>query len=74
MSSERAIENQPRETFNNMESNTARVYHNSNSKKIDINHLLSKVREKENKENKENKIFLVLATFVIFITGIIASL
>ena len=43
------------------------------SKKIDINFLLSKVRQEKNKEKKENYIFLGLICGVVAITGIIAS-
>ena len=42
-------------------------------KKVDINHLLSKVRQEKNKEKKENYIFLGLICGVIVVTGIIAS-
>ena len=44
------------------------------SKKVNINYLLSKVREEKSKERKENYIFLGLICGVIAITGIIASL
>ena len=43
------------------------------SKKVDINFLLSKVRQEKNKEKKENYIFLGLICGVVAITGIIAS-
>ena len=43
------------------------------SKKVDINHLLAKVREEKNKEKKENYIFLSLICGVVVVTGIIAS-
>ena len=42
-------------------------------KKVDINHLLSKVRQEKNKEKKENYIFLGLICGAVAITGIIAS-
>jgi len=42
-------------------------------KKVDINHLLSKVRQEKNKEKKENYIFLGLICGVVAVTGIIAS-
>ena len=45
----------------------------SSSKKVDINFLLSKVRQEKNKEKKENYIFLSLICGVVAITGIIAS-
>ena len=47
---------------------------NGKSKKVNINYLLSKVREDKSKEKKENYIFLGLICGVIVITGIIASL
>ena len=47
---------------------------NGKSKKVNINYLLSKVREEKSKERKENYIFLSLICGVIVITGIIASL
>ena len=43
------------------------------SKRIDINNLLSKVRQEKNKEKKENLIFLGLICGVVAVTGIIAS-
>ena len=43
------------------------------SKKVDINLLLSKVRQEKNKEKKENYIFLGLICAVVAVTGIIAS-
>ena len=43
------------------------------SKKVDINDLLSKVRQEKNKEKKENYIFLGLICGVVAVTGIIAS-
>ena len=43
------------------------------SKKVDINLLLSKVRQEKNKEKNENYIFLGLICGVVAITGIIAS-
>ena len=47
---------------------------NHNSRKVDINDLLSKVRQEKNKERKENYIFLGLVIGVLTVTGIIASL
>ena len=43
------------------------------SKRVDINNLLSKVREEKNKRKKENYIFLGLICGVVAVTGIIAS-
>ena len=45
----------------------------SSSKRVDINNLLSKVREEKNKEKKENLIFVGLVCGVVAVTGIIAS-
>ena len=42
--------------------------------KVDINDLLSRVRDEKKKERKENLLFLALIGSVIVITGIIASL
>ena len=42
--------------------------------KVDINDLLSKVRDEKKRERKENLLFLSLIGSVIVITGIIASL
>ena len=43
------------------------------SGRVDINKLLSKVREEKNKEKKENYIFLGLICGVVAVTGVIAS-
>ena len=43
------------------------------SKKVDINNLLSKVRQEKNKEKTENYIFLAIVCGVVAVTGIIAS-
>ena len=50
------------------------VYLGNSSKKVNINHLLSKIREERTKEKKENYIFLGLICGIIMVTGIIASL
>tara|TARA_B110000003_G_C16597172_1_gene514184 strand:- start:255 stop:473 length:219 start_codon:yes stop_codon:yes gene_type:complete len=42
--------------------------------RVDINHLLSKLREKEKSQKKENLFFFGLVGTVVIITGIIASL
>ena len=42
--------------------------------KVDINDLLSRVRDEKKKERKENLLFLGLIGSVIVITGIIGSL
>ena len=43
------------------------------SRKVDINDLLSKVRQEKNKEKKDNLIFVGLICGVVAVTGIIAS-
>ena len=43
------------------------------SRRVDINDLLSKVRQEKNKEKKENLIFVGLICGVVAVTGIIAS-
>ena len=43
------------------------------SNRVNINHLMSKVREEEKKQRKENLIFFGLISSVIVVTGIIAS-
>ena len=43
------------------------------SRKVDIQLLLSKVRQEKNKEKKENYIFLGLICGVVAVTGVIAS-
>ena len=46
----------------------------NSSNKVDINDLLSRVRDDEKKQKKENLVFFGLIASVIVITGIIASL
>jgi len=46
----------------------------STNNKVDINDLLSRVRDDEKKQKKENLVFFGLIASVIVITGIIASL
>ena len=43
------------------------------SNRVNINNLMSKVREEEKKQRKENLIFFGLIGSVIIVTGIIAS-
>ena len=47
---------------------------NLDTRKVDINVLMDRVREEKKKEKKENIIFLSLIASVILITGVIASL
>tara|TARA_Y100000590_G_scaffold443444_1_gene572909 strand:+ start:39 stop:242 length:204 start_codon:yes stop_codon:yes gene_type:complete len=44
------------------------------NKRVNINHLLSKVREEKNKKKKENYMFLGLIVGTLTVTGIIVSL
>ena len=44
------------------------------SNRVDINHLMLRVRDEEKKQKKENLIFIGLVSSVVVITGIIASL
>ena len=46
----------------------------SSQGRVDINDLLSKVRDDERKQKKENLVFFSLVASVVVITGIIASL
>ena len=43
------------------------------SKKVNINNLLSKIRQEKNKQKKENLIFIGLICGVVTVTGIIVS-
>ena len=47
---------------------------NTRSNRVDINDLMSRVRDDEKKQKKENLVFFSLITSVVVITGIIASL
>ena len=47
---------------------------NTRSNRVDINDLMSRVRDDEKKQKKENLVFFSLVASVIVITGIIASL
>ena len=46
----------------------------SSGRRVDINDLLSRVRDDEKKQKKENLVFFGLVASVIVITGIVASL
>ena len=50
------------------------IKNRSSHNKVDINDLLSRVRDDEKKQKKENLVFFGLIASVIVITGIIASL
>ena len=47
---------------------------NTRTNRVDINDLMSRVRDDEKKQKKENIVFFSLIATVIVITGIIASL
>ena len=47
---------------------------NTRTNRVDINDLMSRVRDDEKKQKKENLVFFGLIASVIVITGIIASL
>jgi len=47
---------------------------NTRNNRVDINDLMSRVRDDEKKQKKENLVFFSLIASVIVITGIIASL
>ena len=51
-----------------------KVSNNKETRKVDINILMDRVRKEKKKEKKENLIFLSLIGSVILITGVIASL
>jgi len=50
------------------------VVHSKRPNRVDINTLMTKVRDEEKKQKKENLVFFGLIASVIVITGIIASL
>ena len=55
--------------------NYNKISNNSSlDKRVNINDLLSKVKNDEKKQKKENLVFFSLVASVIVITGIIASL
>jgi hypothetical protein len=55
---------------NNNKSNNS----TSPNRRVDINDLLSRVRNDEKKQKKENLVFFGLVASVIVITGVVASL
>ena len=73
MSSEHSINNKSLETPNIIDIKIENAQKEI-PKRVDINVLLSKVRETKKKEKKENLVFFVLISSVVVITGIIASL
>ena len=73
MSSEHSINNQSIETPNDLDLNINNAQEKTPNR-VNINSLLSRVREKEKKEKKENIVIAGLVGTVIVVTGIIASL
>ena len=47
---------------------------NTRSNRVDINDLMSRVRDDEKKQKKENLVFFGLVISLVVITGVIASL
>tara|TARA_B100001996_G_C18460428_1_gene515841 strand:+ start:428 stop:655 length:228 start_codon:yes stop_codon:yes gene_type:complete len=67
ISIDRNVETLKKEAIETKKSNSV------TSNRVNINHLMSKVRDEEKKQRKENLIFFSLIGSVIIITGIIAS-
>ena len=62
------------ENIENSKLENIEVVSNSKSKRVDINDLLSKVREEKKRERKESLVFFGLISTVVVVTGVIASL
>ena len=56
------------------QANYSKVNNINTKHRVDINDLMSRVRDDEKKQKKENLVFFSLIASVIVITGIIASL
>ena len=67
------ITNHPVESANNLGMKVNK-FRTENSRRVDINNLMSKVRADYKKKKKENLVFFGLLGSVIVVTGIIASL
>ena len=72
MSSEHSINNKSLETPNIIDIKIENAQKEI-PKRVDINVLLSKVRETKKKEKKENLVFFGVLSSVVIVTGIIAS-
>tara|TARA_B100001123_G_C15221163_1_gene991300 strand:- start:1017 stop:1238 length:222 start_codon:yes stop_codon:yes gene_type:complete len=73
MSGERLLDNRNVDTSNSLILETKKTTRQTRNR-VDINVLLSKVRQEKKKQNKENIVFFSLISSIIIITGIIASL
>jgi hypothetical protein len=81
MSGEQVANQQPIDTLDNknldeLNTNSFSIKMNKKkiSKRVDINVLMSKIRNEKKKQSKENLVFFGLLSSVIIVTGIIASL
>ncbi len=81
MSGEQVANQQPIDTLDNknldeLNTNSFSIKMNKKkiSKRVDINVLMSKIRNEKKKQKKENLVFFGLLSSVIIVTGIIASL
>ena len=53
---------------------TSKVSNNKLSGRVNINHLLARVKEEQKKENKTTLIYISVFTVIIFGIGIVVSL
>jgi hypothetical protein len=58
---------------NQMPLNTSEVFAKKVTSRVDINHLIARVRKEQSAENKSNLIFIGLFVALILIVGIILS-
>ena len=58
---------------NQMPLNTSEVFARNATRRVDINHLIARVRKEQSAENKSNLIFIGLFVALILIVGIILS-
>jgi hypothetical protein len=58
---------------NQMPLNTSEVFAKNLTGRVDINHLIARVRKEQSAENKSNLIFIGLFVALILIVGIILS-
>ncbi len=55
------------------ESNSKLDANKKSNRKVNINELLNRVRDKQKKEKRESLIFISLISFLVILTGIIVS-